>query len=76
MSIINGELTSALEKLNPYGYNKDKAMSLNQKTGQKSQMQQQQYSPRQQQFHEKNQKQFHEKLQKLRVGGTGGPGYP
>ena len=57
MSIINGELTSALEKLNPYGYNKDKAMSLNQKTGQKSQMQQQQHPPRQQQ-------QFHEKLQK------------
>ena len=63
VSIINGKLTSALEKLNPYGYNKDKAMSLNQKTGQKSQMQQQQHPPRQQQFHEKNQKQFHEKLQ-------------
>ena len=62
------ELKSALERLNPHGYNEEKAMSLNEKTGQKfatkSKMQQQQQPPRQQQFHEKNQKQFHEKLQK------------
>ena len=63
-NLSGDELISALDRLNPYGYNKDKATSLDQKTDQKfvtkSQTQQQQ----QQQFHGKNQKQFHEKLQK------------
>ena len=61
------ELKSALERLNPYGYNEEKAMSLNQKTDQKSQIQQQQqHSTRQQQqFHEKNQKQYNDVTKKL-----------